>query len=129
MASYLIVFVAATSLILSWHTPTLAADMFDTGYEECAVKASTPDIVACVTVKTKLADLALNNAYSALASGLAPSRKETLRKAERLWLQFRDANCQFYGSTAGTIARVQAVECLRAMTLTRAHELELAGQP
>ena len=103
--------------------------MFDTGYEECAEKASTPDIVNCITIKTKLADLALNNAYSALASGLNSSRKETLREAERLWLQFRDANCKYYSSMAGTIAHVQAAECLRAMTLTRAHELELAGQP
>jgi uncharacterized protein YecT (DUF1311 family) len=46
--------------------------------------------------------------------------------AQRLWVQYRDANCGFYGVQDGSIRQVQAAECIRSMTEDRAHELEEA---
>jgi uncharacterized protein YecT (DUF1311 family) len=46
--------------------------------------------------------------------------------AQRLWVQYRDANCGFYGVQDGSIRQVQAAECIRSMTEDRAHELEKA---
>ena len=46
--------------------------------------------------------------------------------AQRLWVQYRDANCAFYGVEDGSIRQVQAAECIRSMTEDRAHELEKA---
>jgi uncharacterized protein YecT (DUF1311 family) len=46
--------------------------------------------------------------------------------AQRLWVQYRDANCAFYGVEDGSIRQVQAAEFIRSMTEDRAHELENA---
>jgi uncharacterized protein YecT (DUF1311 family) len=41
-------------------------------------------------------------------------------------IQYRDANCGFYGTKDGSIRQVQEAECIRAMTEERARELEKA---
>jgi uncharacterized protein YecT (DUF1311 family) len=46
--------------------------------------------------------------------------------AQRLWVQYRDANCGFYGTPDGSIRKVQGAECIRSMTEDRARELEKA---
>ena len=52
---------------------------------------------------------------------------DQLRAAQRLWIQYRDANCLYYGLGEGTIARLDAGECMRSMTKARAKELEGLG--
>jgi uncharacterized protein YecT (DUF1311 family) len=56
-----------------------------------------------------------------------PSQRDQLRAAQRLWIQYRDANCLYYGMGEGTIARIDAGECMRNMTEARARELEGIG--
>ncbi len=51
-------------------------------------------------------------------------QREQLRVAQRLWIQYRDANCLYYGLGEGTIARIEASDCMRRMTQNRAIELE-----
>ena len=51
-------------------------------------------------------------------------QREQLRAAQRLWIQYRDANCLYYDLGEGTIARIEAGECMRSMTEARARELE-----
>ena len=51
-----------------------------------------------------------------------------LRAAQRLWIQYRDANCLYYGLGEGTIARLDAGECMRSMTEARAKEFEGLGR-
>ena len=41
--------------------------------------------------------------------------------------KYRDANCLYYGLGEGTIARLDAGECMRSMTEARARELEGLG--
>jgi uncharacterized protein YecT (DUF1311 family) len=53
-----------------------------------------------------------------------PKQREQLRVAQRLWIQYRDANCLYYGLGEGTIARIEAGDCMRRMTQNRAIELE-----
>jgi uncharacterized protein YecT (DUF1311 family) len=56
---------------------------------------------------------------------LPARRRDRLRSAQRLWLQFRDANCAYFASRAGTIARVDAgQQCALRLTSARAIELE-----
>lgn len=105
--------------------PAMAA-MFGPGYQPCGDKPSTLDIVACVEAKTKVADQRLNAAYKALQARIDPAQRQPLLAAQRLWVQYRDANCGFYGAQEGTIREVQAAECLRSMTEDRAQELEKA---
>jgi uncharacterized protein YecT (DUF1311 family) len=53
-----------------------------------------------------------------------PEQRKQLRVAQRLWIQYRDANCLYYDLGEGTIARIDAGECMRSMTESRAKELE-----
>jgi uncharacterized protein YecT (DUF1311 family) len=63
-----------------------------------------------------------------LPEGAEGGRAAAAGTAQRLWIQFRDANCLYFDMGEGTIARIDAAECMRNMTETRAHELEEFGQ-
>ena len=103
-----------------------AADMFGPDYKPCSDQPSTLAIVDCVQAKTKLWDQRLNKAYMDLMHRIDTAQQGPLKAAQRLWVQYRDANCGFYGSQEGSIRQIQAAECLRAMTQERALELEKA---
>jgi uncharacterized protein YecT (DUF1311 family) len=73
-----------------------------------------------------VADQRLNAAYKALQARIDAAQRQPLLSAQRLWVQYRDANCGFYGTQDGSIRQMQAAECLRSMTEDRARELEKA---
>jgi uncharacterized protein YecT (DUF1311 family) len=89
---------------------------------------STPEIVNCVMAKTAQWDKRMNAAYQKAMKEDDPKRQEQLRTAQRLWIQFRDANCLYFDMGEGTIARIDAADCMRNMTEARARELEDFGQ-
>jgi uncharacterized protein YecT (DUF1311 family) len=70
----------------------------------------------------------MNAAYQKALKDDEPKRQEQLRTAQRLWIQFRDANCLYFDMGEGTIARIDAAECMQNMTEARARELEEFGQ-
>lgn len=98
-------------------------------YVTCSEKPSTVEIVACINDLTRHWDRRLNAAYSALMGDQSPEQKTRLQAAQREWLQYRNANCDYYLNSGGTIANVKFAECLRVMTAQRAIELETAAQP
>jgi uncharacterized protein YecT (DUF1311 family) len=116
---------AATALILLAVSPA-AAEMFGPDYKPCGDQPNTPATVDCVQAKTKVWDQRLNAAYKALQQRIDADQRDPLKAAQRLWVQYRDANCRFYGSQQGSIREIQAAECQRAMTQDRALELEKA---
>ncbi|KRQ14215.1 hypothetical protein AOQ73_01380 [Bradyrhizobium pachyrhizi] len=70
----------------------------------------------------------MNVAYQkALKDAADDKQREQLRTAQRLWIQYRDANCLYYDLGEGTIARLDAGECMRSMTEARAKELGNLG--
>ncbi len=85
---------------------------------------NTREMVECMSGLTARWDKRLNDAYQKLLQDMAPKQRDQLRAAQRLWIQFRDANCLYYGLGEGTIARLEAGECMRSMTQSRALELE-----
>ena len=89
---------------------------------------STNDMVRCITGETQRQDKRLNAAYQAAMQVQTPERKTQLQAAQRLWVQFRDANCGFYmDPQGGTLARLSANDCLMTSTAQRARELEGFG--
>ena len=76
--------------------------------------------------KINVADHRLNAAYKALQARIEANQRQSLLSAQRLWVQYRDANCGFYGVQDGSIRQVQAAEYIRSMTEDRARELEMA---
>ena len=72
-------------------------------------------------------DKRLNAAYQrALKEAQSDKQRDQLRKAQRLWIQYRDANCEYYELYEGTIARIYGGVCMLDLTRTRAEELERA---
>jgi uncharacterized protein YecT (DUF1311 family) len=92
--------------------------------ENCGERRSTADIVECLATHTAVWDRRLSAAYQKLLETLPMRRRDRLRSAQRTWIQFRDANCAYFASRSGTIARVEAGQCLLRLTTARAMELE-----
>ena len=88
---------------------------------------STYQMVECLKEKTAQWDKRLNVAYQKALQDAVPAQRDQLRAAQRLWIQYRDTNCLYYGLGEGTIARLDAGECMRSMTEARAKELEGIG--
>ena len=86
---------------------------------------STYEIVECLKAQVAQWDKRLNAAYQqALKDAVSPQQAAQLRKAQRLWVQYRDANCLYYDLGEGTIARIETGYCTKDLTKTRALELE-----
>ncbi len=100
--------------------------MFGPDYKPCGDQPNTLATVGCVQAKTEFWDQRLNAAYKNLMQRIDAGQQDPLKAAQRLWIQYRDANCRFYGSQEGSIRQIQGAECLRSMTQDRALELEKA---
>ena len=99
----------------------------DQGDPEASCDGNTFQMVECLKAKTAQWDKRMTIAYQQALKDAVPSQHDQLRAAQRLWIQYRDANCLYYGLGEGTIARLDAGECMRSMTETRARELEGLG--
>ncbi len=102
-------------------------DLFTGRFEACIEQSGgvTVEMLNCIGEETRTQDARLNGAYKALRSQLTPARKQELLAAQRIWIQYRDANCSFYaGPDGGTSATVAANYCVLQETAERAKELE-----
>lgn len=86
----------------------------ETKYGACmTVAVSTVEMQACQKAGLAEADVRLNAAYRKAIDALPADQQERLRKSERLWITFRDADCAaFYGNDTGTMAGIQAGGCM-----------------
>jgi uncharacterized protein YecT (DUF1311 family) len=87
----------------------------------------TPEMVDCLMAQHAHWDKELTIAYQQALKDAVPGQKAELRKAERAWIKYRDANCAYYAAGEGSIARIDAAECMRRMTKSRALELKSGG--
>jgi len=85
---------------------------------------STYDIVECLKAKTAEWDKRMTIAYQQALKNAEPKQRAMLVTAQKLWIQFRDANCDYYDLGPGTIASIKAGYCVKDLTETRARELE-----
>jgi uncharacterized protein YecT (DUF1311 family) len=104
---------------------------------DCQNAMTTYELNACADKDFTAADKALNAAYAAalktipeMATAEAPydakSWEATLRKSQRAWIAFRDAECQghvalFWGG--GTGATADIIGCMEEKTKARTKEL------
>ncbi len=104
--------------------PGFAGDQGDPG-QSC--DGSTYEMVDCFKAKTAHWDKRLNAAYAKAGEAAQPKQRQQLRVAQRLWVQYRDANCLYWALGEGTIARIESSDCMFRMTKERAEELEGAA--
>ena len=91
---------------------------------DLSCNGSTYEMVECLKAKTAQWDKRMTIAYQRTLKSDEPKQREQLRVAQRLWIQYRDANCLYYGLGEGTIARIESGDCMLRMTKERALELE-----
>lgn len=109
--------------------PTEAVGWYGKEYLSCGDRTSTVQITDCLLALAERWDQRLNAAYQKLMANQPAEQQERVRKAERLWVQFRDANCDYYINIPGTRANYIYAECRRVLTAQRAIELEAAARP
>lgn len=109
-------------------TPALSeGDGLTAAYGACmsASGGTTYGMLACVGDEHARQDARLNRVYQELMRALSRERGEALRAAQRLWIRYRDANCDFYyDPQGGTAAGLSGTACLLTETAERAAELE-----
>lgn len=114
-------------LLLISHTAQASDDLYTKEYQQCIDKADgvTSKIIACANEEYELQDKRLNVAYQILKANSSQGQKDKLKKAQRLWIQYRDANCAFYlDPEGGSLARILSNDCMVEETAKRAKELE-----
>ena len=92
----------------------------------CQGPSTTADESSCFDTALKKADAELNSYYRRIEALETGHDLANLRGAQRLWIQFRDANCNaeydlYEGGSAGPTVKSA---CLESMTRRRTEELE-----
>ncbi len=121
MARLLLVLTVAA---LSANLPVRAQHMNEKD-SPCAEVVVTADLANCLAKARDTADEQLNAAYKALRAKLDAADDQRLVTAQRLWIQYRDANCTAERAlySTGTAAGPAYLACLEAMTRARTKEL------
>lgn len=117
---------AAISTLAAPAAAQPSAPQLSASFDACMDKSGgvTVEMHTCISAEHTRQDQQLNRNYRALMAELTPERKKQLQTAQRLWLQYRDANCNFYADPdGGTAAGVAAADCVLQMTAGRAREL------
>lgn len=85
----------------------------------------TAEMLDCIGAETKRQDVRLNKAYKDVMASLTPARKKQLQEVQRVWIKYRDVNCNFYADPDGeTLAALSSHDCFMSATASRAQELE-----
>ena len=89
---------------------------------------STVGMVDCSRREQSWWDGQLNSYYGELETALEPGVFASLRKAQKIWIAYRDAKCDFTYQlwSEGTISQVFLAYCLMDTTAERAIELSQA---
>jgi uncharacterized protein YecT (DUF1311 family) len=115
------------ALTLMSPTPAFAQHMNEKD-APCQGVGSGADMAQCMYSAFQKADRELNNTYRQIFPKIEPAQQAELRTAQRLWVQFRDADCKaeydlFGGGSGGPTAKST---CLEAVTRQRIEDLKAA---
>jgi uncharacterized protein YecT (DUF1311 family) len=119
LAMSLILFVASSACLAA--EPTLTPK-----YDTCMDSSGgvTSEMLDCIGAETERQDTALNANFKKAMQATPKSRQTKLRDAQRNWIKFRDADCDFYNNPdGGTMAAVDSASCVMTTTAERAESL------
>ncbi|CAB3752564.1 hypothetical protein LMG29542_01812 [Paraburkholderia humisilvae] len=104
-------FPCAVTLLLACNA-TLAAQ------PDCANATDQTTLTQCANNGLKASDTKLNQTFRALQAKVSKPGKEKLQKAQRAWITWRDAQCDFNtsGSNGGSIHAMAQASCLDELT-------------
>jgi uncharacterized protein YecT (DUF1311 family) len=113
-----------SSLLLLLLLPNLAS-------AQCKDAVSTKDMQDCMDSEWKRSDAELNRVYQESLKKLKPEQTALLKKAQRAWITYRDAQCEadykmFAGGSAAPLALTQ---CRVTLTQERTKTLKDTSSP
>jgi uncharacterized protein YecT (DUF1311 family) len=93
---------------------------------ECVNAATQTAMDECIGRAMKASDQQLNETYRALLAKVSKNGGDQLRKAQRAWLTWRDAQCQFntMGTAGGTINSSMYALCIDELTQEQTRRLD-----
>jgi uncharacterized protein YecT (DUF1311 family) len=93
----------------------------------CASVVATAELTKCLSEARDRADAELNSVSKEIRGRLKGSDAENLSKAQRLWIQYRDANCSAERDLyeGGTAKYAVYFACLESLTRGRTRELQV----
>ncbi len=93
----------------------------------CQGPSSGAEETDCLASALKKSDSQLNQTYLRVQSVVDGDELLKLRVAQRLWMQFRDANCEAEHElySGGSAASMVKLACLEAVTRQRTEELKI----
>ena len=123
MRKFAVVLLSLCSLAI---VPSFAQHMNEKD-SPCVNVVVTTELVACLSKERVSSDTALNSLYETIQKRLSGSDAARLTTTERLWIQYRDANCSAERSLyeGGTASSPVYLSCLEAMTRERTKELRI----
>lgn len=108
---------------------------------DCKDPQTQTEMTGCAGLDWEAADAELNEVWEQAVitakdqDGFAaddgrPGYEETLRDAQRAWIQFRDLACQYagYAARGGSMEPMLVNQCMARVTKTRTEELRLGIQ-
>jgi uncharacterized protein YecT (DUF1311 family) len=93
----------------------------------CANVVVTAELTKCLSDARDRADTKLNSVYKEIRSRLEGAEAESLTKTQRLWIQYRDANCSAERDLyeGGTGKYTVYFACLESLTRGRTRESQV----
>jgi uncharacterized protein YecT (DUF1311 family) len=92
----------------------------------CQEAGSGAETTACFYKAYKTSDAELNQLYRRVLTVVDGDNLANLQVAQRIWIQFRDANCsaEYELYSGGSAASMVKFACLEAVTRRRTEELK-----
>jgi len=93
---------------------------------QCKDATSTKDMQDCLDNEWKKSNADLNRVYQESLKKLKPEQAALLKKAQRAWLTYRDAQCEadYKMSAGGTAAPLALTQCRVTLTQERTKTLK-----
>src|SRR3954465_293971 len=93
----------------------------------CANVVVTTELTRCLSDARNRADIKLNSVYKEIRHRLEGADAESLTKTQRLWIQYRNANCSAERDLyeRGTAKYPVYFACLESLTRGRTRELQV----
>ncbi|KND59320.1 putative periplasmic protein [Candidatus Burkholderia verschuerenii] len=93
---------------------------------DCSNAPTQTAMNECVGKSLKAADQKLNETYRTLAAKISKDGAEQLKKTQRAWLAWRDAQCEFdsMGSRDGSIHSMIQAMCVEDLTKAQTKRLD-----
>ena len=107
----------------------LATPAFAFAQDECYDKASSQAALdECADAAFKTSDKKLNDLYKQIEARLTDDAdtKKLLVQAQRDWVKFRDAECNFQtaGAAGGSVVPMLVAQCMDGLTQSRIKDFE-----